>query len=156
MANMPVGLNGQGLGSTAKLNMGGLQSKKAQQVYMQQNMKTGRQVPTHRSDNLSANVAVDILNMNNKRNQDYNNFDGQSVESMPYINNNSPQKISLGMIGGSLENENYQQLISNQHVRQKTNLVVEDHNNQVLKLNQNSIIGSENRISEEKSQCQDY
>ena len=75
---------------------------------------------------------------------------------MPYINNNSPQKISLGMIGGSLENENYQQLISNQHVRQKTNLVVEDHNNQVLKLNQNSIIGSENRISEEKSQCQDY
>lgn len=30
MANMPVGLNGQVLGSTAKLNMGGLQSKKAQ------------------------------------------------------------------------------------------------------------------------------
>ena len=31
-------------------------------------MRTGRQVPTHRSDNLSANVGVDILNMNNKRN----------------------------------------------------------------------------------------
>ena len=38
---------------------------------------------------------------------------------MPYanVNANSPQKVSLGMIGGSLENDNYQQLISNQHVR---------------------------------------
>lgn len=76
---------------------------------------------------------------------------------MPYanVNANSPQKVSLGMIGGSLENDNYQQLISNQHVRQKTNLNV-DNSNIAMKLNQNSIIGSENRISEEKSQYQDY
>ena len=59
------------------------------------------------------------------------------------------------MIGGSLENENYQQLISNQHVRTKTNFAV-DASNPGFKLNQNSMVGSENRISEEKSQNQDY
>jgi len=62
------------------------------------------------------------------------------------------------MVGGSLENDNYQQLISNQHIRTKTNFAADTPNHKGLVLNQNSLMGSENRISEEKShnEYQDY